>query len=285
MLVTAEDKATDVRRGLLHDQKESDEVAEQTPNKGTIEHSNHDHSQHEMPVSLTTNRVKAVIFINIHALLLFGSSASLKYALNQKGVSALDASMIRTLVLIMSTAAVVFLNGASFRIAKQDRWLVIVRSLLGTLAFTSFAFGLGMVSLLAFNTILNTVPMWAGILGFLFLSEKLSLLEIVALFLSFGGVLCIAFAGKDDQDEAEAAKKEGISTEHIGSHWLGCMLILVTAFSYASVIVITRRVQQYNYAVLLFYFALFSAPVTMMLIFGDCLANRRQIMLLSYTGG
>ena len=131
MLVTADDKATDVRRGLLHDQKESDEVAEQTPNKGTIEHSNHDHSHHEMPVSLTTNRVKAVIFINIHALLLFGSSASLKYALNQKGVSALDASMIRTLVLIMSTAAVVFLNGASFRIAKQDRWLVILRSLLG----------------------------------------------------------------------------------------------------------------------------------------------------------
>lgn len=80
------------------------------------------------------------------------------------------------------------------------------------------------------------------------------------------------------------AKAEGIlnTGEQPGTHFLGCIMIFLAAFSYGGVVNITRKMQEYNFAVMLFWYAMFAAPVTMLLIFCDCLANRRTIQLLSY---
>ena len=236
------------------------------------------------PASLTTNRTKAIISINIHALLIFGSSAALKQVLNREGARALDVAMLRTLILIAATGAVGYFCNAKFRIASQDHSLIVLRCILSTLAYVVFVYGISMVSLLDFTAIFNTLPFWASLLGWVFLREGLSLLEICALFFSFGGVLCVAFSTKDDAKEAEEVKAEGAikEIEKPGTHLLGCMMILVAAVSYAGVINITRRMQKYNFAVMLFWYAVFAAPVTMFMIFCDCIATRRTIHLLSY---
>ena len=160
----------------------------------------------------------------------------------------------------------------------------MLRCILSTLAYVVFVYGISMVSLLDFTAIFNTLPFWASLLGWVFLSERLSQLEICALFFSFGGVLCVAFGNKDDAKEAEEVKSEGAmkAVEQPGTHLLGCIMIFLSALSYAGTINITRRMQSYNFGVMLFWYAVFAAPVTMVMIFCDCLATRRTIHLLSY---
>lgn len=195
-----ENKAVEVRKGLLADHKAEEPDYSTHKHSHEHEHESHDHDSHEHKApALKTNRTKAIIFLNIHALLIFGSSAGLKHTLNRKDVKTLDVAMIRTLILIAATGMGAYCFGAKFRIAKQDRNLVILRCFLGTLAYVAFVFGISMVSLLSFNAIFNTIPFWAMIVGWVFLRETLSLFEIMALILSFGGVLCVAFASKNDE--------------------------------------------------------------------------------------
>mmetsp|Transcript_80 Transcript_80/g.111 ORF Transcript_80/g.111 Transcript_80/m.111 type:complete len:135 (+) Transcript_80:200-604(+) len=132
--------------------------------------------------------------MNLYAISLFIYTAILKHAVTSEGVNALDVCLIRVFVLFAGALMITCTAGKSFTVAPSDRLLLFLRSLIGTTGYTCFAFGIGMVPLLVQNTIFNSAPFWSSILSCVFLGEKMAAFEIVALFLSFGGVLCIAFS-------------------------------------------------------------------------------------------
>ena len=70
--------------------------------------------------------------------------------------------------------------------------LLAIRSVIGTIGFTCLTFGMAFIPLVVQNTIFNTAPFWTSLLGWVFLNEAMTSFEIVALILSFGGVILIA---------------------------------------------------------------------------------------------
>ena len=89
-----------------------------------------------------------------------------------------------------------------------------MRCVVGTIGFTSITFGVALVPLVVQNTIFNTAPFWASLLGWLFLKESITTFEIIAMILSFGGVVTIALSSRLSQDDptSETAEEESTST-------------------------------------------------------------------------
>ena len=56
---------------------------------------------HQAPAPLITNRLKAVIAINMYAIILFCFATLIKITVNEKKVNALDICFIRTLTLLV----------------------------------------------------------------------------------------------------------------------------------------------------------------------------------------
>ena len=144
---------------------------------------------------LKTNRTKAVIFINIFAVASFAFTATLKIALTEKGIHPLDMCLFRTLMMFFGSFSMVYFMKIPLYVEKKDRLWLLVRCILGLIAYTVLIFGIPMVPLVVQQTIFNTAPFWASILGWFLNNEKISTFEIIALILSFLGVLCVSFSG------------------------------------------------------------------------------------------
>ena len=124
--------------------------------------------------------------------------------------------------------------------------LLVIRSVIGTIGFTCLTFGMAFIPLVVQNTIFNTAPFWTSLLGWVFLGEAMSAFEIVALVLSFGGVILIATSSsiydkkveviEETNDEADA---DGLS--ETVKYIIGSSLVFCTSWCYASVTILTRR--------------------------------------------
>ena len=114
------------------------------------------------------------------------------------GIKALDVSLVRSCCMLIGSVILVLSMQVSIRIEPKDRFMLVIRSILGTICNVISVYGLSMVSLTATMTIVNTCPIWATILGCIFLSEGMSGFEIVALIVSFGSVMMIAFSKKSE---------------------------------------------------------------------------------------
>ena len=79
--------------------------------------------------------------------------------------------------------------------------------MVGTVGFTTFTFGVALVPLVVQNTIFNTAPFWASLLGWCFLKEYITKFEIVAMILSFGGVCAIAISNKVSNETDEDSEE------------------------------------------------------------------------------
>ena len=84
-----------------------------------------------------------------------------------------------------------------------------------------------MVPLVVSMTIFNTAPFWTFLIGWIVLREAMSWFEIIALVLSFGGIILIAFAKQDARSFNDFNLED--SKILLGS---GCLLI--TALLYAT---------------------------------------------------
>ena len=128
----------------------------------------------------------------------------MKIATTDKKVKPIDASLIVILFRFFVTLILAKIRKIPFLIEKKDRSVMLIRCICATIGFLCLQYGIELVPLVVQNTIVNTAPFWTAILGWMFLKEKISPLEIAALFLSFGGVLMIVIssteAAKNQQD-------------------------------------------------------------------------------------
>ena len=229
-----------------------------------------------------TNRTKAVIFINFYALLVFAYVACTKHAVMNKGVHTLDACLLRAFVLIIGAFLLTRANGVSYHIEKKDRCTVFAFTLAGTIGFAFVLFGASLVPLLVQCTLFNTAPFWASILGCVFLRERLVRLEIVALILSFCGVLCVAFSKMDRGGTEDAEESETTST---GTFLLGCVFVLCCAWCEASVTLLSRSLQDVNFSVLLFWYGVVAVPANLLIVLCEAYVNSHSFRLLEYDAG
>lgn len=72
----------------------------------------------------------------------------LKIAVNEKNVNPLDISFFRTLVMLLGTGILVLIMGENLYVKPDQRLILLLRCLFGTIGFTCFAFGIALVPLI-----------------------------------------------------------------------------------------------------------------------------------------
>lgn len=131
----------------------------------------------------------------------------------------------------------------SFKQLTRQQWrLLITRSCLSMvgmqLAWSSFPY----LSLGLFSTIYNLSPLLTMVSAYIFLNEKLSMIEVFTILCSFGGaVLLIMFSSNEESQD------EGISSlAHTGAV-IGCTLYAALA---ALVFVVIRSLKGVHYTII-----------------------------------
>jgi drug/metabolite transporter (DMT)-like permease len=132
--------------------------------------------------------------MNLHCIFLFAYMVTSKMQMQEAGINALDLCLFRTFVaFIVSTAIALFLK-IPFRVAKSERNTLFLRSVIGTIGFTSFLFAVKYLPLGIHMILFNTSPFQASLFGWILISETLQRKDIVCMIISFSGVLIIAFS-------------------------------------------------------------------------------------------
>jgi len=70
-------------------------------------------------------------------------------------------------------------------------WLLIFRGLIGFIALLAFFYNISNISLAEAMTFSKTAPIFTSIFAFIFLNERLNLLQILSIFLGFIGIILI----------------------------------------------------------------------------------------------
>ena len=124
--------------------------------------------------ALKSNRVKALIFINLMALSMFFQFLLLKIGIREHGLDILDLCVVRSLFIILASLSIALCMGASFEIEKKNRTVMLSRAIFGTVRLLLMTYGVAMVPLAVQFTISDTAPIWASILGCIFLGEQMT---------------------------------------------------------------------------------------------------------------
>ena len=161
---------------------------------------------------MQTNRFKAVLFVNMSYFAMFFYNVFLKVAVNEKGIYPFDLCLVRTILMLIFCTVLMFASRQSFHIEKSDRCPLFLRCVLDLTAYIGIVFGLPLVPLIVMSTIFQTAPFWASILGYFVIGETISCFEIIAMFASFGGIICICISSRQHADDGKEVAIEGDAT-------------------------------------------------------------------------
>jgi drug/metabolite transporter (DMT)-like permease len=120
--------------------------------------------------------------------------------------------------------------------SPENKKLLFMRSVVGSLGFGFYVFGIPLLPLGIVTMVANTKPFWATIISFLFIGETLGKFEICAMLCSFAGILLVSFS-KQIEGTPEDEVKVGSKYDRI----IGAFCILGMAVFAASVGVLTRK--------------------------------------------
>ena len=102
---------------------------------------------------LKTNRLKAVLFVNLCYFAMFFYNVFLKVAVNEKGIYPFDICLVRTILMLIFCTVLMFASKESFYIEKSDRCALFLRCVLDLCGYVGTVFGLPLVPLIVMSTI------------------------------------------------------------------------------------------------------------------------------------
>ena len=151
----------------------------------------------------------AIVAINIYALLSIGFILSTKVAVNEKKASVYDLLLIvNCFTMITAGLIVTFTKRLSFIIPKSVRKMFFIRAFEGYALIVCYIIGNTLVPITVQQTLTNTTPFWAAIIGYFFAKEKITLFETFSMVVMFGGVVMITFSQTSGDEEENEDKTE-----------------------------------------------------------------------------
>ena len=84
---------------------------------------------------LKSNRTKAIIFANLFSLFQFFTAVSMKIVMKEHSINALDISMIRNIILLLTSYSMIRCMGLSLYVEESKYATLIQRSIAGCIAF------------------------------------------------------------------------------------------------------------------------------------------------------
>lgn len=204
-----------------------------------------------MPVVLTRLCSKrGLIYAFVCAVLITVTDLFVKLAIDQ--VSVLQLTSIRMAVVLMcSMPSLVYREDGKYlwKDSRKERKLLAVRSLFATASTVFIMFAYSYTDMGNASAVFNSMPVFSGLIGKMFLKEKFTKMELLFSLVSLTGVCFISqppfiFPGKSDNEENN-------------SHFVGSVFALagaiVTAVSFVqSRLLSNRNVHSMS---ILFYYA------------------------------
>ena len=137
---------------------------------------------------LHSNKIKGIIFM------LFATSSFATMNLFAKltiGVNPYQKTFISNLVATIIVCTIIYKNKESFIGSKSNRWLLLVRGIMGTIALITNYASLQYLILPNATILSKLAPFFTIIFSFIFLKEKITKVQGLILLAAFGGSLFV----------------------------------------------------------------------------------------------
>ena len=152
--------------------------------------------QLRLPVKADFSMGWLFLLVNLGELFYTVLQVMTKDLLTNKHVPPFEFSFLRSLFNLCGSAILVLLRGERFfsDIPREFYTILGMRCIIGTVGFACFAIAMQYVPLSVFFIIFNSNPFCTAILGYLWLKEKLSVFEIIAMICAFSGIILMSMA-------------------------------------------------------------------------------------------
>ena len=134
-----------------------------------------------------------------------------KDMLTYRDVTAFEFACARSCFNAVGSAIIVHYSNEAFfsSIPRNLRSVVVLRCLCGTFAFLCFVSAPKYIPLGIFFVVFNASVFTSALLAYLFLSEKMTCVELIAMVFAFSGILMLGYA----KDNTDSPSEEGPSRE------------------------------------------------------------------------
>ena len=123
----------------------------------------------------------------------------------------------------------------------KDEWVpLILRCIFGAIAHITVSLALKNVPLTLYSILYNTLPFIIAILVFIWLRERISKFEFVAMCFCFGGIVLVILFADEIEKELEAGEEVKEDTNNT-SLTLGVFAAMTAIFFFGVSSVATRR--------------------------------------------
>ena len=172
-----------------------------------------------------------------------------KDMMTKRGVSVFEFAFFRSVTNLASSAFLVKYKYETtyFSSVPRDlRLTMALRCVVGTVAFLVYTTAPIYISIGIFQVVMNMSIFGAAFLAWAWLGERLTLCEMIAMFIAFGGVALTSKVGEDQSNES----------------LFGIALALLAAVLMSVVSVSSRKLKPVNTTVVIFNYALASTLIT-----------------------
>lgn len=138
--------------------------------------------------TLTNNRMKGIIYIIISA---FGFALMSAFVKLSGDLPSFEKTFFRNIVSVVVAAFMVIKNKGSFIGKKENRKILIARSVFGTLGIVLNFYAIGKLVLSDASMLNKLSPFFVVIFSALFLKEKIKPSQMIALIIAFIGALFV----------------------------------------------------------------------------------------------
>jgi len=157
------------------------------------------------------NRVKAVIFMNLFAILFSCYQLMMKKNLNDpNNIDNLDFVLARTGACMVGSAVITLCTGSTFRVERSQWRPLFLRNFFGAFCFILYTFGVEYCPLVISSILFNTTPFWTAILAWCFFNDSINKFTCFALVVSFIGVGLICSSHPKREGAVEHTLKQQV---------------------------------------------------------------------------
>ena len=124
----------------------------------------------------------------------------------------------------------------------KDEWVpLILRGIVGAIAHITISIALKNVPLTLYSILYNTLPFIIAIIVFIWLRERISKFEFVAMCFCFGGIILVILFAEEKETEGEEALEGQEEDADDSSLTLGVCAAMIAVFFFGISAVATRR--------------------------------------------
>lgn len=142
------------------------------------------------------------------------------------------------------------------RTIPKDNWIIIIiRSSAASIAYIGVYYGLQYLPMVESQLITNMAPLLVAVVAYFFMAERLTTVDIIALIISFAGIIIMCFGNAEAS--ASGSGGDGVGTQAT-TREINIALIVTVISTFLVVIgtITTRLVRRTHYLAPAFYNAL-----------------------------